>query len=90
MTAWQISLLFATHIMPYQRTFSNKPDPSAKEWFLVDAKDQTLGQVAVKIANILRGKNKPTYTPHIDNGDFVVVINAEKVRVNGKKDTQKT
>ena len=60
-----------------------------REWYLVDANGQTLGRLAVQIANVLRGRHKPIYTPHIDTGDFVVVINAEKVRVSGKKETDK-
>ncbi len=60
-----------------------------KTWYVVDATDQTLGRLAVKIANVLRGRDKPTYTPHMDAGDYVIVINAEKVRVTGKKETDK-
>lgn len=60
-----------------------------RQWYLVDAKDQTLGRLAVKLANILRGRTKPIYTPHIDCGDYVVVINADKVRLTGKKEEQK-
>ena len=60
-----------------------------KSWYLVDAAGETLGHVAVKIANVLRGRNKPTYTPNADTGDFVVVVNAEKVRVTGRKNTDK-
>lgn len=59
------------------------------QWFVVDATDQRLGRLASEIAMILRGKNKPEYTPHMDTGDFVIVINAEKVKVTGKKRTQK-
>lgn len=60
-----------------------------KKWYVIDAADQRLGRLATEIAMILRGKNKPTYTPHLDTGDFVVVINAEKVVVTGKKGEQK-
>ncbi len=60
-----------------------------QKWYIVDAADQRLGRLATEIASILRGKNKPTFTPHMDTGDFVVVINAEKVIVTGKKSTQK-
>lgn len=70
-------------------TYSAKKDDLAKEWFVVDATGQTLGKLAVQVANILRGKHKPTYTPHVDAGDFVVVINAEKITVSGKKREQK-
>ena len=61
-----------------------------RAWFLVDAKDKPLGRLAVKTANILRGKNKATFTPHMDTGDFVVVINADKVKLTGRKEQQKT
>jgi len=60
-----------------------------RNWFLVDAKGQTLGRLASEIANILRGKNKPSFTPHLDTGDFVIVVNAEKIEVSGKKASQK-
>ncbi|WP_019502828.1 50S ribosomal protein L13 [Pseudanabaena sp. PCC 6802] len=69
------------------RTFL--PKDSDRQWYLIDAADQRLGRLAVEIARILRGKNKPTYTPHLDTGDFVIVINAEKVAVTGKKSSQK-
>lgn len=62
---------------------------AAKQWYVVDAADQTLGRLSVKIANILRGRHKPIYTPHIDAGDFVVVINADKVKLTGKKESDK-
>ena len=60
-----------------------------RNWFVVDAKQKTLGRLATQIANILRGKNKPTFTPHMDTGDFVIVVNAEKVEVSGRKASQK-
>jgi len=60
-----------------------------RNWFLVDAKGQTLGRLASEIANVLRGKNKPSFTPHLDTGDFVIVVNAEKIQVSGKKTSQK-
>ena len=60
-----------------------------RKWYLVDAKDQTLGRLASEVASVLRGKNKPTYTPHLDTGDFVVVVNADKIRVTGNKPQQK-
>ena len=72
-----------------QKTFSPKPADITREWFVVDATDQTLGRLASDIAQILRGKHKPTYAPHFDGGDFVVVVNAEKVAVTGKKELQK-
>lgn len=71
------------------RTYSAKPQEIQREWFVVDAQGQTLGRLATRVAAILRGKHKPFYTPHIDCGDFVVVVNAEKVRVTGKKLDQK-
>lgn len=72
------------------KTFSAKANEVDRRWWLIDAKNQVLGQVAVKAANLLRGKEKQIFTPHVDTGDFVIVINAEKVRVSGKKDEQKT
>ena len=60
-----------------------------RNWFLVDAEGQTLGRLASEVANVLRGKNKPTFTPHLDTGDFVIVVNAEKIEVSGKKASQK-
>ena len=60
-----------------------------REWFLVDATDKTLGRLDTEIAVILRGKNKPSFTPHLDTGDFVIVVNAEKIEVTGKKSSQK-
>lgn len=69
-------------------TFATKTDHE-KEWFVVDASQETLGCMAVRIANVLRGRHKATYTPHADTGDFVVVVNAEKVQVSGKKNTDK-
>lgn len=72
-----------------QKTFTPTPADIEREWFVVDAADQTLGRFASDIANILRGKHKPTYAPHMDGGDFIVVINAEKVAVTGNKALQK-
>ena len=72
------------------RTFSAKSSGIDRKWYVVDAKDRSLGRVAVLVANLLRGKGKTIFTPHIDTGDFVVVINAEKVRLTGKKEIQKT
>jgi large subunit ribosomal protein L13 len=70
-------------------TFIAKKDEVERNWVLVDAKDKVLGRLAADVASILRGKTKPTYTPHIDVGDFVVVINADKVRLTGRKLEQK-
>jgi len=72
------------------KTFSAKAADVARKWWIIDAKDQVLGHVAVKAARLLRGKEKPIFTPHVDTGDFVIVVNADKVRVTGKKEEQKT
>ena len=72
------------------KTFSAKGSEVPRKWWLIDAKDQVLGRVAVKAANLLRGKEKSVFTPHVDTGDFVIVVNADKVRVTGKKEEQKT
>ena len=71
------------------KTYMASPSTINREWYVVDATDQTLGRLAAQVANVLRGKNKPTYTPHIDTGDYVVIINAEKIKVTGKKLDQK-
>lgn len=71
------------------KTYSAKPADIEKKWVLVDAEDQPLGRLASAVATILRGKNKPTFTPHMDTGDNVVVINAEKVKLTGNKMTDK-
>jgi len=67
------------------KTWNAKPGEVDRRWYVVDAEGQTLGRLATRIADTLRGKNKPQYTPHIDTGDFVVVVNAEKIVVTGKK-----
>ncbi len=67
------------------RTYQQKPAEVQREWFVVDAQGKILGRLASRIAAILRGKHKPTFTPHVDGGDFVVVVNAEKVRLTGRK-----
>ena len=73
-----------------RKTYSAKrADFQQRNWFVVDAEGKTLGRVATAVAATLRGKNKPMYTPHVDTGDFVIVINAEKVKVTGNKETQK-
>ena len=64
-------------------------DSIERQWYLVDAENQTLGRLATEVASVLRGKNKATYTPHLDTGDFVVVVNADKIRVSGNKPQQK-
>jgi large subunit ribosomal protein L13 len=68
-----------------QKTWNAKPGEVQQRWFLVDAEGRTLGRLATQIADTLRGKTKPEYTPHVDTGDFVVVVNAEKIQVTGKK-----
>jgi large subunit ribosomal protein L13 len=70
---------------PSQKTWNAKPGEVQQRWFLVDAEGRTLGRLATQIADTLRGKTKPQYTPHVDTGDFVVVVNAEKIQVTGKK-----
>jgi large subunit ribosomal protein L13 len=67
------------------KTYSAKKEDITQEWYLVDAQDRILGRIATQIANILRGKNKPVFTPYADAGDFVIVTNAEKVRLTGNK-----
>ena len=71
------------------KTYSAKPLEVERKWYVIDAEGEILGRLAVRIANILRGKNKPEFTPHIDTGDNVIVINAEKIKVTGKKLDQK-
>lgn len=71
------------------KTYMANPDKIERKWYVVDAGGATLGRLASEIAKVLRGKNKPEYTPHIDTGDYVIVVNAEKVKVTGKKLQQK-
>ena len=71
------------------KTYNAKPGEVARDWYLVDAEGQTLGRLATRIADTLRGKGKPQYTPHVDTGDFVIVVNAEKITVTGNKLDQK-
>lgn len=71
------------------KTYLAKKSEVQPKWFVVDASGQVLGRLAVKIANILRGRHRPTYTPHTDTGDFVIVINADKIAVTGRKEDQK-
>lgn len=71
------------------KTYLPKVDIDQRKWHVVDADGVVLGRLAVQVANVLRGKNKPIYTSHLDAGDFVIVINAEKVRMTGKKETEK-
>jgi large subunit ribosomal protein L13 len=72
------------------KTYTVKAGEIERRWYVVDAKDQVLGRMASSIATILRGKHKPTYSPHLDVGDFVIVVNAKDVRLTGKKASQKT
>ncbi len=67
------------------KTYQQKPSEVQRQWFVVDARGKVLGRLASRIASVLRGKHKPTFTPHVDGGDFVVVVNAEKVRLTGRK-----
>jgi large subunit ribosomal protein L13 len=70
-------------------SFQAKPDEVARNWWVVDAEGQTLGRLAAQVATVLRGKNKPQFTPHVDCGDFVIVLNADKIVVSGNKEEQK-
>lgn len=72
-----------------QRTLMLKEQEAEKRWYVVDAQGKTLGRLASQVATVLRGKHKPTFTPHVDCGDYVIVINAEKVRLTGKKEEEK-
>jgi large subunit ribosomal protein L13 len=74
---------------PTQKTYSAKPDEIEHRWWVVDAEGMVLGRLAAEVARVIRGKHKPMFTPHMDTGDFVVVINASKVRVTGRKAEQK-
>ncbi len=71
------------------KTWNAKPEEVERKWWIVDATDQTLGRLASQIASTIRGKNKPTFTPHVDTGDFVVVINSEKIKVSRELDAMK-
>ena len=71
------------------KTFMASPSTIERKWYVVDASAYTLGRLASEVAAVLRGKNKPTFTPHIDTGDYVIVVNAEKVKITGKKLNQK-
>ena len=72
------------------KTFMASPATIDRKWYVVDAEGMTLGRLASEVAKVLRGKNKPIFTPHIDTGDYVIVVNAEKVKVTGKKLLRKT
>ncbi len=73
----------------HRATQSTRPADVERQWFVVDAEDMVLGRLATRVATILRGKHKPTFTPHVDTGDHVIVINAEKVKLTGRKREQK-
>jgi len=70
-------------------TYMAKNETIEHQWFVVDATDKTLGRLATVVASVLKGKHKPTYTPHVDTGDYVIIINAEKIQLTGKKWDQK-
>ena len=72
------------------KTFSAKADEVKRDWFVIDATDVVLGRLASEVASRLRGKHKPVYTPHVDTGDYIVIVNAEKIRVTGNKEKAKT
>ncbi len=71
------------------KSFMASPSTIERKWYVIDAADQTLGRLSTEVANILRGKKKPIFTPHIDTGDYVIIVNADKVKVTGKKLDQK-
>ena len=71
------------------KTYMANPDKIEKKWYVFDAEGKTLGRLAAEVAKVLRGKNKPEFTPHVDTGDYVIVVNAAKVKVTGKKMSQK-
>ena len=71
------------------KTYSPKPSDIQRDWYIVDAEGQTLGRLATEVARVLRGKHKPTYAPHMDMGDCVIIVNAEKIRVTGNKERDK-
>jgi len=81
--------LYADAGVVHMKTFSAKPHEVQHDWFVVDATDKILGRVATEIARRLRGKHKPIFTPHVDTGDFIVVVNVEKIRVTGNKEEGK-
>ena len=72
------------------KTYTARPADIQRRWLVVDAEGHTLGRLATQVAMVLRGKHRPTFTPHVDTGDFVIVVNAEKVRLTGRKREQKT
>tara|TARA_Y100001968_G_C19188742_1_gene634121 strand:+ start:354 stop:833 length:480 start_codon:yes stop_codon:yes gene_type:complete len=89
LTETPLLLLWYAFLISAVKTTLPKKEELERKWFVVDASDKVLGRMSVKIADILRGRHKPIYTPHMDTGDFVVVVNAEKVAVTGNKEEQK-
>jgi large subunit ribosomal protein L13 len=79
----------ADSFFPIMKTTLAKNGETTKQWYVIDATDEVLGRLSVRIANVLRGRHKPTYTPNVDTGDFVIVTNADKVRLTGKKESDK-
>jgi large subunit ribosomal protein L13 len=77
-------------VQAHRATQSAKPAEVEHRWFVIDANDQVLGRLSTRIASVLRGKHRPIFTPHVDTGDFVIVVNAEKVKLTGRKREQKT
>jgi large subunit ribosomal protein L13 len=86
---WKLSWGLLIGVGEVMKTFSAKPAEVKRDWFVIDAEGKTLGRMATEIARRLRGKHKPEFTPHVDTGDYIVVVNAEKVRVTGRKETDK-
>ena len=84
-----VSAVFSTAHPHVMKTYTAKPGEIQRDWYVVDAEGKTLGRLATQIADTLRGKQKPQYTPHVDTGDFVIVVNAEKIHVTGQKLDQK-
>ncbi len=86
---WHSSIIrdpfFTRKSFKFMKTFSANPEKVNREWYVIDASDKVLGRMAAEIAHRLRGKHKPEYTPHVDTGDYIVVVNAEKVAVTGNK-----
>ena len=76
-------------VQAHRATQSTRPQDVQPRWYVVDAKDRVLGRLSTRVASILRGKHRPTFTPHVDTGDFVIVVNAEKVKLTGRKREQK-
>lgn len=71
------------------KSYMARPEDVRRKWYVVDAADQVLGRLATRVATILRGKDKPTFTPHVDTGDFIIVVNADKIKLTGNKEKQK-